>query len=316
MKCAVAFSVLLAGCSALLGDSPKASPPPKAASSTLLEDLVRMTRAGSSDAAVLAYARAHRAELPAKLSDATLRWLRASGVGERVVRYMSAIDVRASTTTTPEGVTYADENSDTSRRAYVSEEENNRGEVTERRANRDSGDSYDTDAYAGYDSDAGDSGDGYGYGNGYGYDPYFGYPYLSAPYFSALLVDRGDFFRRFRDHRNHRGHRDPRFDGGGSRWRDRSGSRDAWRDRGSGGRRGPIAMGPRNAGRSFAGGGSRGARAGARAVGPRGFPPPRSARRSFSPGFGGPRSHEMSGSRIGAGFRRGSATSRGGPGRH
>jgi hypothetical protein len=130
-------------------------------------------------------------------------------------------------------------------------------------------------------------------------------------------VDRGDFFRRFRDHRNHRGHRDPRFDGGGHRWRDRRGSRDAWRDRGSGGRRGPIAMGPRNAGRSFAGGGSRGARAGARTVGPRGLAPPRPARRSFSPGFGGPRNHEFGGSRTGGGFRRGStATSRGGPGRH
>jgi hypothetical protein len=307
MKCAIAFSVLLAGCSTLLGDAPNESPPPRATASTLLEDLVRMTRAASSDAAVLAYARAHRAELPAELPDSSLRWLRASGVSERVVRYMSAIDVR-------------DENPDASRRAYVSEEESDRGEVTERPANRDSGRSYDTEAYAGYDSDAADYGDGYGYR--YAYDPYFGYPYLSAPYLSDPFVNRGDFLR-FRDHRKHRGHRDPRFDGGGSRSRDRSGSRDAWRDRGSGGR----AMGPRNSERSFARGGFRGARGGARTVGPRGFAPPRSARGIFSPGFGGPRSHETRGfgnparsrgapPRSDGGFSRGStAASRGGRGR-
>jgi hypothetical protein len=321
MKCAIAFSVLLAGCSTLLGDPPNASPPPRATASTLLEDLVRMTRAASSDAAVLAYARAHRVELPAELPDSSLRWLRASGVSERVVRYMSAIDVRASTPTTPEGVTCADENSDASRRAYVSEEESDRGEVTERLANRDSGRSYDTEAYAGYDSDAGDYGDGYGYR--YAYEPYFGYPYLSAPYFSDPFVDRGDFFLRFRDHRKHGGHGSPRFDGGGGRSRDRRGSRGAWRDRGSGGR----AMGPRNSGRSFAGGGFRGARGGARTVGPRGFAPPRSARGSFSPGFGGSRSHETRGfgnpapfrgplPRSHGGFSRGStAASRGGRGR-
>jgi hypothetical protein len=319
MKCAIAFSVLLAGCSALLGNAPTPPPPsPREASSMLLEDLVRLTRAGSSDASVLAYARAHRADLPAEVSDASLRWLRASGVSERVVRYMSAIDVRVSALDVPEGVTYADESEGSPRRrAYSSASQDDRD--AERTSERydDSGASYGgLNAYAGDDS-----------GYGFVYDPYFGYPYLSAPYFSYLLVDRGDFFRRFRDHRNHRGHRDPRFDGGGSRWRDRSGSRDAWRDRGSGGRREPIAMGPRNAGRSFAGGGFRGARGGARTVGPRGFAPPRSARGSFLPGFGGPRSHEMRGfrnsapssgapSRSGGGFSRGStATSRGGRGR-
>lgn len=323
MKCAVAFSVLLAACSVVLADSPDprtSARPDSSPSLRVLEDLVRMSKTGASDAAVLGYARAHRVELPAEIPDKTLRWLRASGVSERVVRYMSAIDVRASEwpPNTPEGVTWADEDRD-------------RDDVMERPAERESGRSYgDAEAYAGYDSDSGSYGFGDNYDSGFGYDPYFyfGYPYLSAPYYSYFFVDRrGDFFQRFGGHRNHRGHRDPRFDGGGSRSRDRSGSRDAWRDRGSGGRRAPIAMGPRNAGRSFAGGGFRGSRGGARTVGPRGFAPPRSARGSFSPGFVGPRSHEMRGfrnsapsrgtpSRSGGGLSRGStATSGGGRGR-
>src|SRR6476469_9675393 len=101
MQCAVAFSILFAGSRLLLGASP--SPP-------LLEELVRMTKAGASDVSVLAYARAHRLELPEELSVAALQWLRSAGVSERVVSYMSAIDVRASspqTAAVPEGVTYA-----------------------------------------------------------------------------------------------------------------------------------------------------------------------------------------------------------------
>ena len=95
MKCAVAFSVLLAGSSLALADSPHPPPPARQpATAPLLNELVRLTRAGESELTVLAYARAHRTELPSEVSVATLRWLRDAGVGERVVAYMAAIDVR------------------------------------------------------------------------------------------------------------------------------------------------------------------------------------------------------------------------------
>src|SRR2546430_16462346 len=95
MKPAVAFCVLLACCAVLLGESPSSGPLARKPA-TLLEDLARLTQAGSSDVTVLAYAKAHRLELPPEVSDRDLRWLRDTGVSELVVRYMSAIDVRAS----------------------------------------------------------------------------------------------------------------------------------------------------------------------------------------------------------------------------
>ncbi len=304
MKCAVAFAVLLAGCRVLLGESPSPS-------STLLEDLVRMTRAGSPDSSVLAYARAHRGELPAEVSDASLRWLRASGVSERVVRSMSAIDVRISASDRPEGVAYADETEGVGRRrAYSSETEED----------RDAGSSY-----GGLNANAGDA-SGYDADFWYGSDPYFGYPYLSAPYVSFAFADRGGFFRRFP--RRDRDHRDHRFDGGHrDAWRDRGGSRDAWRERGSGGRRGgSMAAGPRNTGRpAFAAGRAPGGRG--RAIGaPGGFGPSWSAHGNSSGfraprgGNGSPRGSPSAPSgaraRTGGGFARGSiGTSQGGRGR-
>ena len=311
MKCAVAFAVLLAGCSVLLGDAPNASPPPKAASSTLLEDLVRMTRAGSSDTAVLAYARAHRAELPAEVSDASLRWLRASGVSLRVVRYMSAIDVRVSGSENPEGLGYAGEGEGSPRRAYSPWSERDTEAASEVRSDDDSGAVYGgLNAYAGEDSDY-----------GFPYEPYFGYPYLSAPYLSFAFAGRSDFFRRFphRDRPGHGDRRGHRFDGGHrDGWRNRGGARDAWRDRGSEGQRGrrgsSMAAGPRNPGRpAFAAGVAAGGRG--RAPGARGFGNPGSAARGFSPG---PRNSVGPGARArtGAGSGRGSiGTSRGGRGR-
>src|ERR1700737_1220703 len=95
MKPALAFSFLLLCCGVLLADSMARLPLPRKPA-TLLGDLVRMTQAGSSDVTVLAYAKAHRLELPPEVSDRDLRWLRDSGVSELGVRYMSAIDVRAS----------------------------------------------------------------------------------------------------------------------------------------------------------------------------------------------------------------------------
>ena len=327
MKCAVAFCcVLIAGCTVLLADAPDPRPsisttPDSSPALRVLEDVVRMSRAGASEATVLAYARTHRAELPAEIADKTLRWLRASGVGDRVVRYMSAIDVRASEwpPSVPEGVTWADRRGD-------------RDDDAEPPAEREPARSYrEAEAYAGYESDPG----GYGYGNdydydvGFGYAPFFGYPYVSAPFFSWVFVDRGDFSRRF-DNGGHRIHRGPRFDGGhrGGGWRDRGGprdawrARDAWRERGGGRREGWIGSRPRNVGgprdarRSFTGG-FRGPRGGDRALSPRGPGSPGSMRggvRSFHGARGVGRSARGSGvgpSRGGAGLGHAPAGGRG-----
>src|SRR5262249_17851667 len=95
MKPTVAFVALLA-CSAILLGSQTSPGSSTRKTSRLLDELVQMTQSGSSDADVLAYAQAHRRELPPELSDRDLRYLREAGVSARVVNYMSAIDVRPS----------------------------------------------------------------------------------------------------------------------------------------------------------------------------------------------------------------------------
>jgi hypothetical protein len=278
MKCAVAFSILLGGCSMLLGDSPSSPSSSRHPASTLLDDLVRMTRAGSSDASVLAYAKAHRMELPPELSDASLRWLRDSRVSETVVRYMAAIDVRASDVGAPEGVTDAsgeDERAARPRAAYSSESDS--GNVPPLYAESDAGASgypyRDSDTYAGYE-----------YDYGYGYYPSFGDPYAYSPFSAYFFVDRGRSFRRFprRDRRDHR------FDGGHRG--DRGGFRDAWRERGSPRRRGSMVAGPRGSGRpAFARGGVSPSARGphGHAIGHRGFGPPGPGRGGFPNRFRG-----------------------------
>ena len=79
MKRAVAFSFFLVCAGVLLADSPESRSPSRQ-SPSLLQDLVRMSSSGFSDATVLAYARAHRAELPPEVSTSDLLWLRRSGV--------------------------------------------------------------------------------------------------------------------------------------------------------------------------------------------------------------------------------------------
>ena len=289
MKRAVAVSVLLAACSFSIAVAESAQPRPRP--STLLPDLVRMTKAGDSDAAVLAYAKAHRAELPSEIDDATLRWLAESGVRPAVVSYMSAIDVRptAADAGVPEGVTYANG-------------------PTRARTESESADSYGSEVYTGLSSNAGDfarsPADDY-YGSGYGpYDSYaWGYPYpYSNPFPTWFVVD---FSRasRFRSHFHdgHRGRGDHGRWGGG--WRDRGprGPRD--------GRMNGNGSGPRSWGRpSIARGGSPARWAGSRpAVAPRGFATrPR--------GFAGP--PRVAGPMRGGAFARGpiAAPSRGGGG--
>ena len=275
MKRAVAFSFLLASCGVLLGDSPNPGPLPRKPA-TLLEDLVRLTKGGSSDVTVLAYAKRHRLELPPEVSDDDLLWLRNSGVSEMVVRYMTAFDVRASGEGAQEDVAYGSYEDAAHPRAAYSYPES------------------DDDSYRGSYPDC--YSDAYPADYGYDYYPSYGYGYYPYPLY--FFVDHGGFFGRFhrRDHRfgRHRG-----FDGGRGFRGHRGGvvghgwSRDPWRERGFSGRRGrSIVVGPRGSGRpAFARGGF-GARfqgPRGRAIGHRGFGPPGSARSSFSHGFGRPR---------------------------
>src|SRR2546427_7624480 len=105
MKRAAAFFSFLACSGLLLADSPD---PERALRkpAPLLEDLARLTKAGFSDETVLDYAKAHRAEAPSLIEANDLLRLRESGVGESVVRYMTAIDVRASDQGGGEDVAY------------------------------------------------------------------------------------------------------------------------------------------------------------------------------------------------------------------
>jgi len=208
MKCAVAFTVLFAGSVLLLGES--RTPP-------VLDEIVRMTKAGASDVSVLAYARAHRLELPEELSVAALQWLRGAGVSERVVSYMSAIDVRASSLQTvgpSEGVTYAG------------------AELPGRPAPRNSAElSWDDRAAQAPDGNHGNSGSEAhaSHESGFGSDdlyPYWGYTY-PGPYFvyPSVAIDRGNPFQPAHGGRgNHPGHH-------GQPGHHRS---DGWRDRGAG----------------------------------------------------------------------------------
>jgi hypothetical protein len=193
MKCAVAFSVLLACSTVLLGDSPYSERPP-AQQGSLLEDLVRLTKAGLSDETILAYAKAHRGELPSEVSTDDLLWLRKSGVSDTVIRYMAAIEVR------PPDYGTSTEGED---EAYDS------GEAAAYYSNYPYSESYPY------------YGTGEPYPESY-YNDY--YPYFDGgfyyPYPVYFFVDGGGFFGRFH-HRgffNHGGfgHRFPRnrFDGG------------------------------------------------------------------------------------------------------
>ncbi len=298
MKPALALSLFLVCCGVLLGDSTTRSslsgkPAP------LLEDLVRMTQAGSSDVTVLAYAKAHRLELPPEMSDRDLRWLRDSGVSELVVRYMSAIDVRPSGGSAREDAVYrSDEYAARPPADYSNSESDygNYGGYPDRYASNYANNYADTyyDASPGYDY--------YPYYYPYyDYYPYYGYGYYPYPLF---FVDRFGHHHGHHggSHGHHDGHHDGHhgFDRGhGSHGHHgefvgHGGSRDAWRERGFSGRRGgSVVAGARQPGRPALARGGSGGGFGAphgRVVGSRGSGPSVSARGSH-PGFsGGPRS--------------------------
>ncbi len=98
-------------------DSGKEAPPEAHTqphdSAAVLNEIVRMTKAGLADETVLAFAKAHRADLPSAMPADRLAWLRESGVSQSVILYLTAIDVRASNDGTVESATYASDEGET-----------------------------------------------------------------------------------------------------------------------------------------------------------------------------------------------------------
>ncbi len=298
----VAFCLLACG-GVLLGDAPS-SPMPPGKPTPLLEELVRMTRAGSSDVAVLAYARAHRTELPPEVSDDDLRWLRDSGVSARVVGYMTAIDVRASDGEAEALETDSSEGGSQPRAASPSAE------------SREEDSGFSERYAAGYPDRSADSDAGNGYDDypvDYDFDSPYGFGYSPYPLF---FVENEGFVGRFHG-RGHRFHPRRGFDAGrgfrGHRGNgaDHGGFREAWRERGLIARRGsPAVIRPRGSARPvFASRGFVAGRPGTRSSGHRGFGATGSARVGSPHGFRAPggfgRPPFSGGGRSGGGFRGG-----------
>lgn len=266
MKRAIVLSFLLACSGVLLGDSPD-SRSPSLEPPSLLQDLVRVTNGGFSDETILAYAKAHRVELPPKVSTDDLLWLRKSGVSETVIRYMAAIDVRASDAGEADVVAYDSDGA--------------------------AGYSAAADSYSDYssDSDYGSYPDSYydSYPDSYynDYYPVYGAGYYPYPVY--FFVNHSGFFGRFhrngrgfvgrRGHVGHGGFGRPRLPRGGF-------------DRGLGGGRRSVVVGHRGPGRSLlprgsVGQGFRGARGAVIRRGGEGHPG--FPRASFGHGSSGPR---------------------------
>lgn len=187
MKRAIAFSFLLACAGVLLGDSPDSRGPSRN-SRSLLQDLVQMTNAGLSDETILVYAKAHRLELPPEVSTADLVWLRKSGVGEPVIRYMAAIDVRSTDGGAGQEADEGDDNYDSEEAPRYSARSDSYSDGSYGNV-RDSDDNGYPDSYAGsyYDND--------NYPGAY-YNDY--YPFYGAgfyPYPAYFFADFGGFGR-------------------------------------------------------------------------------------------------------------------------
>ncbi len=166
---------------------------------SVLDEIVRMTKAGLSDETVLTYAKAHRGELPAVMPADRLDWLRQSGVSQTVILYLTAIDVRASNEGEVEGTTYStEEGASYPVPAYSSPGYSDEGVYYD-----------DGGSYAGYPDYS--SYPVTDYSSYYDY-PYFGaysYPYYPYyPYYPAyFFVDTSGFFGRFHHHgHGHDGH--------------------------------------------------------------------------------------------------------------
>lgn len=88
MKRSAIFSAFLIVCAAV---ALAQSPPPTRFSNSLLNDVVRMTKAGMADATIVAYVKARRARLDSTLSADDLIQLRGSGVDEPVIQYLAGV---------------------------------------------------------------------------------------------------------------------------------------------------------------------------------------------------------------------------------
>lgn len=225
MKRAIAFAFFLACCGVLLADTPDSRSP------SLLQDLVRLTKSGMSDVTVLAYAKAHRVELPPELSADDLIWLRRSGVSETVVSYMSAIDVRPSDAGTEDVAYDSDEAPAYSAARADSNSDGDYGDYGDYSNYGSYPESYDASYPASYYND---------------YYPVYAAGYYPYPVY--FFANQGRFFGRFR--RGH-GHgfvgRHGHGSGHGGFGRPRSSRGDF--DRSLGGRRGSVVTDHRGTGR-------------------------------------------------------------------
>src|SRR6266540_4354229 len=187
MKRAAAFFSFLACSGLLLAGSPDPGRAPREPA-PLLEDLVGLTKAGFSDETVLAYAKAHRAEATPLIAADDLLRLRESGVSEPVIRYMTAIDVRASDHRGEDDVAY---------------------ESAEAAVYSSAAYSYPDSSHYGYPDDF--SYDYGGYPETYyaDYYPFFGAGYYPYPVY--FFVNNAGFFGRFRDRRHRFGRHRDRF---------------------------------------------------------------------------------------------------------
>jgi hypothetical protein len=331
MKSTVAFLCLFA-CYGILQANQTSPGFPATRPSPLLEELVQMTRAGSSDAEVLAYARAHRGELPAEVKAADLIWLHDAGVSERVVSYMSAVDVRIPDDALQENpapeVPGQDAPPPGSAYSYP---ESQGGPYANGYANGDV--TYSND-YASPDSYA----DSY-YGSYWGdWCPYYGYGYY--PY--AFYIYQPPFCNRFHDHvHHHDNHNDHHGHDGDHGTRNpqsvataRGTTTEAWRSRGvTASARRPATVGPRGSSRTMVArqGAVRNPGVASRTLAPRGFGSSgAAARHGFSGGFRAPQASIASRGSIsrpsfsgggtrsfsGGGMRGGGGSAGGARGRH
>jgi hypothetical protein len=249
MKRAIFLTVLFS-CGSLLADDSVPAPPQKP---TVLDEIVHMSQAGAPEDTVLAYAQAHRAELPSRLSDADLQWLRQAGVGERTVRYLRAVDVRVPAGAGQQGYTYGPSGEMPPR--YVGQqypapppsEAYDPAYPNQPYPNQ----AYPDNGYVGYDSAPGPYDDN-GFYN-YWYTPYFNaYPYYAYPYYYPYYPYYYPYYA-FHGHGHGHGH-DGHVDhhGGHGNWGNgntHNNTADSWRSRGSVAQRNsPMTMGPRSQG--------------------------------------------------------------------
>jgi hypothetical protein len=153
-RLAIFSAILILSSSAVLAQS---SPPLRRFSNPLLNDLVRMTRAGMPDATIVAYVKARRAGMDSVTAD-DLMQLHRDRVGEPVIQYLA-------------GVAAFDEGRT---------EEARQGDVT-----YDSGDGTAYPVEPAYDG-------GYVSPYGYGYYPYDGGGYSST---AVVFIGRRPFLR-------------------------------------------------------------------------------------------------------------------------